>query len=158
MIRKATLSDLDDLIKLLVLFKRDLTNYVPDDLKVFRKKEKPISLIRESVKEELENKKGLFLVIEEKKELIGFGYGTINEYVHMLFEPVRHGMLNHIWIKENFRGKGFSSMLKDRLFDWFVDNDCKYVKLLVLDINPAKEIYENWGFELYLDSMIKVID
>ena len=65
-IRKATRKDLDSLTELLIEFKKGLTEYEPDDLKVFRRKEKSLELIKMSVKEEIENKKGLFLVLEDK--------------------------------------------------------------------------------------------
>jgi len=99
----------------------------------------------------------LFLVVEDNKKLIGFAFGTIQKNIHMIFETVKFGMLDHIWITNNFRGQGLASKLKNELFEWFKEKDCKYIKLLVLDSNTAKKIYEKWGFEIVLDSMVKVI-
>ena len=154
-IRNATRDDLSSLIQLLIEFKEGLTDYEPEDMKVFRRKEKSLKLIKKSIENEIKNKNGLFLVVEDKNKLVGFAFGTLHENNHMVFETVKYGMLNHIWIKDDYRGKGLASKLKDKLFKWFKDNNCKYIRLLVLDINPAKHIYEMWGFEMILDEMVK---
>ncbi|RLG14213.1 MAG: hypothetical protein DRN66_02610 [Candidatus Nanohalarchaeota archaeon] len=115
-IRKATKKDLDSLTQLLIEFKEVLTEYELEDLKVFRRKEKSLNSIKESVKAEIDNKKGLFLVAEDKDKLVGFGFGTLQEKNHLVFKTAKYRRLKHIWIKEEYRGKGLASKLKDRLF------------------------------------------
>ena len=148
---------LTKLTKLIIEFKEGLTNFEPEDLKQFRRKEKSIKLIQKSVQEEIQKPNALFLVAEEKNKLIGFAFGTLKENKHMVFKTVKYGMLNHIWVSKKFREQGLSSKFKDELFKWFNNNNCKYITLLVLDANPAKQIYEKWGFEIVLDSMEKII-
>ena len=156
-IRKANKNDLEQLTQLIIEFKEGLTDFEPEDLKVFRRKEKSMGLIKKSVQEEIDNPNGLFLVAEDEKKLVGFAFGTIRENIHMVFDTVKFGMLNHIWLTKNYRGQGLASKFKEELFQWFKSKDCKYIKLLVLDANPAKQIYEKWGFKIVLDSMVKVI-
>ncbi|MEA3515380.1 MAG: GNAT family N-acetyltransferase [Nanoarchaeota archaeon] len=156
-IRKVNNNDLEQLTQLIIEFKEGLTDFEPEDLKVFRRKIKSSDLIKKSVKEEIDNPNGLFLVAEDENKLVGFIFGTIRENTHMVYDTVKFGMLNHIWITNNYRGRGLASKFKDNLFQWFKDNNCKYIKLLVLDANPTKHIYEKWGFEIVLDSMVKVI-
>ena len=156
-IRKAIKKDLSSLTQLIIEFKECLTDYEPKYLKVFRRKEKSPTLIKKSVEQEIENKNGLFLVVEDKNKLVGFAFGIINNTNHMVFKVVKYGLLSHIWIKHESRGQGLSSKLKDKLFNWFEKNNCEYIKLSVLDINPAKHIYESWGFEMVLDEMVRKI-
>lgn len=156
-IRKASKKDLDGLVELLIGFKEDLTQYEPEDLRIFRREEKSFSEIKRAVRSEIGNKDGRFLVVEEKGKLIGFCYGSVGKRRHMVFKPVIYGMLEHLWVREEYRGKGFASKLKNEFFKWFKEKGCKYVQLLVFDVHPAKKIYEKWGFELVLDRMVKKI-
>jgi len=153
-IRKATIKDLAPLTQLLIKFNERLTKYKPRDLKVFRRKEKSLNAIRESVKKEIKNKKGLFLVAEDKNNLVGFVFGTLQENNHMVFKTVKYGMLSHLWVKENYRGKGLATQFKKTLSVWFKKNNCKYIKLSVPDTDPAKRLYKKWGFEVLSDLMI----
>lgn len=156
-IRQAVLSDVDTLTTVLIDFKEGLTDYEPEDLKVFRQKHKSEDSIKQAVTSEIDNEHGLFLVIEDEDTIIGFGFGTVEENNHMVFETLTYGMLQHIWIHQDYRRRGLASELKEQLFDWFRQNDCSYVRLRVLDTNPAKQLYAKWGFEIVLDSMVKVL-
>jgi len=156
-IRKATARDMDEITGLLIEFKEELTDFEPEDLKIFRKKEKSLNLIKKSVKKEVENKNGRLLVADDNGKIIGFAYGTILDYNHMVFRTLRYGKLNHLWVRNKYRKKGISSTLKEDMFSWFKQKKCKYIELLVLDGNHAKDIYKKWGFEVVLDTMRKRI-
>ena len=117
-IRKANNNDLEQLIQLMIEFKDGLTDFEPEDLKVFRRKIKSIDLIKKSVKEEIDNPNGLFLVAEDENKLVGFAVGTTRENIHLVYDTVKSGMLNHIWITNNYRGRGLASKFKDNLVQW----------------------------------------
>ena len=149
-IRKANMSDLDELTHLFNEFNEDLLEYYNTNLK-----RKSTTLIKEEIKKKIIDKTSLFLVVEINDELIGFGSGSILIHEPMVFESVKYGKLYHMWIKHEFRNKKFSSVLKDNLFDFFRTNKCKYVEISVLENNTAKEIYLNWGFKPHFNVMRK---
>lgn len=154
-IRQANLNDLKSVTNSFIEFKEELIRFRPKYQESLRKKS--FSSIQSFVKMEIENKDGLFLIAEDKGELAGFAYGTIQEYQHAVFEGIIYGKLNHIWVKSNYRKNGLSLKFKEQLFNWFQKNNCKYIEIIVLENNPAKEIYEKWGFETALGIMRKII-
>ena len=154
-IRKAIIEDLDKLTKIFIEFKEEIKKFEQEKFKVFKDKKKPYEIIKNSVKKKITNEKNLFLVAYEEDEIIGFMYGFIREFNHLVYESFTYGEIAHVWVKEKFRKNGISSALKDKLFGWFKINNCKYAKLYLLEKNPAIGIYENWGFEPALKIMKK---
>jgi GNAT superfamily N-acetyltransferase len=75
----------------------------------------------------------------------------------MIFEKVKFWELWYIWIDKQFRNKWLSSKIKNIIFNWFKEKNCKFVKLSVLNKNPAKKIYMKWWFETILCDMKKLI-
>ncbi|MFT4250058.1 MAG: N-acetyltransferase family protein [Candidatus Woesearchaeota archaeon] len=156
-IRVANKNDLDKLTNIFIDFKEELTAYEPEDIKVFRRNKKPFSLIKQAVSKKITDTKGMFLLAEEGNQVIGFGFATLKENDHVVFKTVRYGFINNMWVHKSYRGEGIASKIKNELFSWFKKNNCGYVELSVLDTNPAKKMYEKWGFEVTLTSMKKVL-
>ncbi len=154
-IKKASIEELDKLTKILIKFKEAVKEFEQEKFRVLKNKKKPYEVIKNSVEKKITNEKGLFLIAYEKDEIIGFINGILREFNHLIYEPFIYGEIAQIWVKEEFRKNGISSALRDELFEWFKTNNCKYVKLEVLDNNPALRIYEKWGFEPVLKIMKK---
>ncbi len=154
-IRKASIEELDKLTKILIKFKEEVREFEQENFRAFKNKKKPYEIIKNSVEKKIANEKGLFLVACEEDEIIGFIYGFIREFNHLVYEAFTYGEIAHIWVKEEFRRNRISSALKNKLFEWFKTNNCKYIQLQVLDNNPSLGIYEKWGFEPVLKIMKK---
>ncbi|MCK4730500.1 MAG: GNAT family N-acetyltransferase [Candidatus Aenigmarchaeota archaeon] len=157
-IKKASIEELDKLTKILIEFKEEVKEFEQEEFRVLKNKKKPYEIIKNSVEKKITNEKSLFLVAYEKDEIVGFMDGILREFNHLVYEPFTYGEIMHIWVKEEFRKNGISSALKDKLFKWFKTNNCKYVKLYLLDKNPALGIYEKWGFEPVMKIMKKKLE
>ncbi|MFC1768617.1 GNAT family N-acetyltransferase [Nanoarchaeota archaeon] len=151
----ATKKDLDVIVDLMIQFKEYLSKFEPKDMLCFREVEKSHPKIRKSVLKEIMNPNGRFLVLKNDNEIIGFVYGSIEVYNHLVFKPLKRGVLQHLWVDKNYWGRGLSSKLKNHLFKWFKMKKCKYVVLYVLDRNPSHKIYKKWGFENLIETMVK---
>src|SRR3989344_8181178 len=124
-LRKAGNKDVTALTTFLIEMKESLTEYEPDNLKIFRRKEKSFTSVRSAVKSAIGNKQGLFLVAESDGGIMGFAFGTLQKTHSFVFIPVKYGLFNYIWTKEEYREKGVATKLKNVLFHWFKKNNCK---------------------------------
>ena len=67
------------------------------------------------------------------------------------------GYINDIFVMRKHRNKQYSSILKDAFFKWLKKRKIRYCQLHVLKANPAKKVYDNWGFEIDEFKMTKKI-
>ncbi|MBW6451985.1 MAG: GNAT family N-acetyltransferase [DPANN group archaeon] len=155
-IRKATENDVNKLIKIIINLKTELSQFKSKEEQKIMKETKTNDEIKENIKSLISKKH--FLVACENTEIIGYVYGNIKELKHIIYKPIKYGTLNYLWVKKEFRKNKISSKLKNELLKWFKKNNCKYIDLLVLNENPAQNIYEKWGFKKYLIKMRKIID
>ncbi len=157
-IKKASIEELDKLTKILIEFKENVKEFEQEEFRVFKNKKKPYETIKNSVEKKITNEKNLILIAYEEKEIVGFMTGILREFNHLVYEPFTYGEIMNLWVKEEFRKNGISSELRDELFKWFKVNECKYIRLQMLDSNPALGIYEKWGFEPVLKIMKKKLE
>ena len=62
------------------------------------------------------------------------------------------GRFNNVVVTKNKRGLGISKLLYSELKKWFKEKGCEIEELDVLVKNPAKKIYEKWGYRpVYVD-------
>ncbi len=147
--------DLNNLVNLIIDFKKELTKYVLSEMKTFRKDHESKKKIKESIRKKIEDKNQRFLLLRNSDYIIGFGCGSIKHRDNLVLKKIKFGELSHLWIDRSYREKEMSSLIKDDLFDWFKINHCQYVVVKVLNDNPAKKIYQHWGFENYITEMRK---
>jgi len=155
LIRKAVLSDSDTLTKYYVDFKSGHAQYAPKFFLEYRKKINSFESIKRAVNEMICNNGGLFFVVEAAGELVGFAYGEVRVDKRAVFPDMVVGEIKNLWLKKEVRGNGISSKLKDKYLNWFKEKCCDYVLIEVLQKNPANKIYEKWGFEPYLEKLVK---
>ncbi len=153
-IREAEQTDANELVMILSDFKESLTAYEPEDMREFRKEHKSDQEIKEKVLDMIKNKQKPVLIADDN-DIVGFIIGEYKKNDHLIFKTVPYGLLEQLWVREDRREKGIASRLKEELFLLFRAQNCRYVKLFVLDRNPAIRIYKRWGFEQVLDSMQK---
>jgi ribosomal protein S18 acetylase RimI-like enzyme len=154
-IRRANKKDLPYITKLIIEFKEYLARFEPKDLKPYSLKERPLNEIKKRVLKKLNNKKGRFLVAEDKGKIVGFVYGSIEVFKHLVFEPYKRGNIQHLWVSREYRNRGIGTRLKKEISDWLKKNKCEYSRLRVPYKNPARKLYKKWGFEDSREIMIK---
>ena len=102
-IKKMTIDDLNNISSILETDFDDFWNY-------------------NILKEELENSNSIYIVIKENEEILGFAGMTI------ILETAE---LNNIVIKKNHRGKGYSSILLQKLIELAIESGCLKLNLEV---------------------------
>ena len=93
-------------------------------------------------------KNSKFLVLEVDNKVVWFIYGTLfrhEDWVYKINDLILWE-LKHIFIDEIYRWKWFSIILRDSLFEWFIQNNVKVVEIWVNPDNPVFKIYKKWGF------------
>jgi GNAT superfamily N-acetyltransferase len=58
------------------------------------------------------------------------------------------GYIDNLFVSKKYSGRGYATILKNKFFQWLENRKIKYCQLDVLAKNPAKQIYEKWGFAL----------
>jgi len=158
-IKEAKIRDLERLTSVLIVYKRELTDFFNNDFKIFRQEEKSVREIKRAVEKNLLHDSHTKIIYIENVdgEIIAMSYGMLLFSDHLLFKPIKYGKIAGLWVNKEFRGKGLASMLKEFLFVWFKANKCKYIQMIILKDNPDFEIFMKWGFVSVLETMRKKI-
>jgi GNAT superfamily N-acetyltransferase len=66
------------------------------------------------------------------------------------------GYISDLFVREEFRGQGISSKLKNEVTKWARRKGLRHLSLHVVDVNRVpKSIYERWGFFPFVIEMRK---
>jgi len=94
---------------------------------------------------------GVLLVAMHKEEVCAFAHGNIKlspDYLGNL----KVGVITHIFVDEEYRGKGVGERLVKGLENWFAAKDVHSVELQVLSANKAGiAFWEKLGYPLELN-------
>lgn len=85
----------------------------------------------------------VFLGIKEDNRIVAIISGCI--------KPAPNGDVGYIdnmFVSKKYYGKGYATILRDEFYKWLKGKKIKYCQLEVLAKNPAKEIYDKWGFSV----------
>lgn len=88
-------------------------------------------------------KNKLFIGIKE--------YGQIVALLSGYIKPAPRGdvgYIDNLFVSSKYLGRGYATVLKEEYFRWLRSKKIKYCQLDVLAKNPAKRIYERWGFSV----------
>ena len=118
---------------------------------------KSLGSIKKEIAKMIKDKNGLFLVVEKANKIYGIGYVTAKKDKRIVYPGVMAGEVKELWLKEEVRGQGISSKMKDIFMAWFKEKKCELVRIEVLSANPASKIYANWGFTSYVETFAKKI-
>lgn len=101
-------------------------------------------------KGDLDNKNRIYMLLKKNDIIIGFIDARINERPdnYVIKET---GHIESIYIKPNYRKKGYGHLLINKAMDWFKE---KKVKKFTLGVYPsdfqAKKFWKKMGFKEYL--------
>lgn len=153
-IRKAKPKDVNKILILSNEFNEAIKKITPKKFMAYRKFVSPEKeTIRKAILKDIRKKNGLFLVAEENSKLLGYIFGTIGPLKKEVFDTPLTGELEDIVVSKKYRGKGIATKLWRELQKYFKKQNCKFYQLSVGAKNPAKKIYEKWGFE---DVLVKM--
>lgn len=125
----------------------ECTKWTPEYEHRWKQSTKLESQIEESIRDLIQNEDGLCLIAEDENEFVGFTYGEIVQQEHIVFDKTpKIGLIKYIWINDKYRGRHIASMFKDKLHEWFSENECDYYQIDVLVENPAMKKYSHWGY------------
>ncbi len=145
-IRKATASDLPQLVNLYLEYQKEekkLTNV--DRSRWMITKTGILQDLRDYVLEQ--NK--LLRVLVDKDKITGFILGSFKRSKKYAIK--NYGTIDEIYIIPKMRGRGLSSRLKDEFIKWFKERKIGkgVIALFVMPQNKvAQEAYKKWGFTI----------
>jgi ribosomal protein S18 acetylase RimI-like enzyme len=109
--------------------------------KDYKVSEKDDGFILEEFKNYLE--KGAIIIAYDETKPQGYICGTIEED---MYEKTGH--IGEVFVLKEHRGKGISSILKDKFLDFLKSNGISICRIDVNPDNPAQESYKKWGFKI----------
>jgi len=56
------------------------------------------------------------------------------------------GYIDNMFVSKKYLGRGYAKILRNEFFKWLKTKKINYCQLEVLNKNPAKKIYQKWGF------------
>ena len=156
-IRKARLNDIDTISTLSSEFIKNqdkiVEKHTPQHLDSFYPKNNSDEIFRDSIRKIIYSKNGLVLLPEVDEKPVGFSTSIIKKNFP-IFQLEKLGLIAHMFVKEEYRGLGISSKLKDETFKWLKRKGIEKVSLNVLPNNyQAIKVYEKWGFSTILSEM-----
>ena len=97
---------------------------------------------KEKIKNNLKDNNQYWIVLEENKEIIGFGSAYLQKH---------KGVTESIYIAEEFRGKGYGLKILKNLVHWIKIKDVKHIESNHLTNNIASiNLNKKLGFKPYL--------
>jgi len=156
-IRKARLDDVETISTLWSEFNKNqdeiVEKHCPRHLGGFCLKKNSDEIVRDFVRKTIHSKNGLVLLSEVDEKPVGFSISIIKKNFP-IFQLEKFGLILSIFVREEFRGLGISSKLKDESFKWLRRKGIEKVSLNVLQNNSqAIKVYEKWGFSTILSEM-----
>ncbi|WP_337033977.1 GNAT family N-acetyltransferase [Paenibacillus illinoisensis] len=122
-----------------------------------------IHLLHENAKEliekaylELQNHNNMkHFVIDIDDEIIGMAGAFIkNDIPYCFYKTPFYGFIGDVYIKREFRRKGYATLLTEKVIEWLKCHDVKMIKLLATP--EAEEIYKQFGFKDTIEMILKV--
>lgn len=149
-IRQAALDDLDLVIELWQNMRHDHDKIVIDggkDKKQIEIKSDAITIFRNYALSLIQSDDSVIFLIYVDNKIAGYNVLTINNNIPV-FKIEKIGYISDLFLKKAYRGKGFSTKIKDNAIKWFKSKGIDYISLKVHPENShAHEIYKKWGFK-----------
>ena len=141
-IKKAALSDLDELISMGYSLHRVEKQFEP--LLTFSAKE-----AKKYYTKQLENENAYFLIAEGNEHILGYLYGHM-DVVDYFSTDSPEAEIEVVYLKPEYRGKGVAKLLVDRFVLLAKEKKAFRVKGGIYNENdPSKNFFLNYGFVPY---------
>lgn len=154
-IRKATESDIEGILKLLLQIDKIHNEARPD---IF--KGPTYKYNKEELKELFENEKTpVFVYVDKNENVLGHAFCVCKQEVnHNVLTDIKTLYIDDICVDENMRGKNIGKSLYDFVLDYAKENDFYNITLNVWECNPgAIEFYKKMGLVPQKIGMEKIL-
>jgi len=156
-IRKARLNDVVTISTMWSEFAKSQNEIVekncPQHLHGYRLKKNNDEIFRDFMRKMIYSKNGLVLLSEVDEKPAGYSVSIIKKN-SPFFQLEKFGYIEDMFVREEFRGLGVGSKLKDESFRWLIRKGIVKVFLNVLSNNSqAIKVYEKWGFSTFKSEM-----
>jgi len=87
--------------------------------------------------------KKCIILLEDNNIIIGYMFGSIEQDDYETY-----GYVWEIFVSRKHRGKGYSTIIKDKFLEFLKEHN---ITMCRLDVSPKKEaitVYEKWGFKV----------
>lgn len=68
-----------------------------------------------------------------------------------------HGDIHYLYVYPEYRGRGYGSLMMERMLAYFRENGVQFAELRVVAGNKSRDFYEQYGFQLRSQIMAKRI-
>jgi GNAT superfamily N-acetyltransferase len=148
-IRKARSKDIDRLLELWKRFMeehREMGREMGDD-RVPDMKPDSIETTRTYLSRNVRSRNALLLVLEDEEDIQGYMLSMIQKNIP-IFQGEIIGYVAGIYLRDDHRGKGYSSKMFEETRKWFKQKGAHEVTIQVMWCNPhAHKVYQKWGFK-----------
>ena len=155
-VRKARIRDVETIVTMedeLFHSQIDILNRSPQHRDDLILNEDAVDHTRKFVKRMVRSRNGLVLVAEQDGKPAGYLLAIIKKNIP-IFRLERLAEITDLYVREEFRGNGISTRLKDETFRWLKS---KEITRVALDVFPGNDIagpiYEKWGFIKFICEM-----
>jgi GNAT superfamily N-acetyltransferase len=151
-INKASIEDISSIIKLINELFIEENKYYDKPIRVYKTPLKTKNqILAKRLQKQIKSSKTFIYVAKIENKVVGYIEGNYSQE-NTTFVNKIIGRFNNIVVTKNMRGHGISKLLYLELKKWFKINNCEIEELDVLVKNPAKKIYEKWGYKpVYVD-------
>jgi len=152
-IRKATIKDFEQLIRIKFLSKKEELKY--------SKTLKPLSKTKKHytryLKADFGSDHRIIFVAVEKNKIIGMIVGKFYKGLPISKYP-KKGYISNLYIDKTHRRKGIGKKLILRILKWFKENNVPHISLEIhVNNKAAQTIYHKLGFEDYTIKMVRKV-
>lgn len=151
-VRKATMDDFEELMKLKILSKKEELKY-SETLKPLNKTKKYYS---KYLKADFNSDHRIIFVAIENEKIIGMIGGKFYKTIPILKHP-KKGYISNLYIAKAHRKKGIAKKLISRMLKWFKQNGVPHISLEIhVDNMAAQNLYHKLGFKDYTIKLVKL--
>lgn len=150
-IRKVLEKDIEQVATLQIQFTQTHRHFNPD---FYNLKDDFSKVWKEYAIKCLTNKDKLFIVAEEKDQIVGYAIATISQRAPV-YNISKIGILDAITVDPNHQRKGIASKLLEQCLAWFKENNLEYVEAFIDSKNISSlKLNEKFGFKEYQKRML----
>ena len=147
-VNKATLKDLNKVVKYYIEFREDQTRF--DKFYIVP----PRGFVEGYLKRRLMDKDSLVAVLKIDDQIVGMCIAWIDVFKTAYFGMKKRGFIESIFIDRRYRRRGFATELFKYALNWIKSKNINYVTLDVFPRNTEViSFWEKLGFRTYLSSM-----
>ncbi|MFH1401219.1 MAG: GNAT family N-acetyltransferase [Nanoarchaeota archaeon] len=160
-IRKAKLSDVDDLVSMNTTFIKEhgamIVARQPLAKEWVQKKKEAPQLWRRWITRNTRSRNARVHLAYVDGKLAGFNLCIIKKNIPG-FTLEKYGEVMDLYVKKSFRGRGVSTALKDTAMAWFKERGMKHASIHAHHENShARDIYRKWGFiDYHVEKRMKI--